>query len=138
MSEEFTPQTVKKGIDEIIAAITQNTEFEARTAGRASYEDDRFTVKLEIKLVGTEPREQKDLKWAFEHDLTPWQYGDLIEVDRKHCKVVGWRPRATKRPLLVETVGDGKQYTLPRRRTVHNRTDNGFETTTAEWERVNG
>ena len=85
-------------------------------AKSARFTDDNITFKLEINLirdgevVTPEMTALRDnYKWL--EIPEEWLTATLVCPRGEEFKIIGYKPRATKRPLIIEDVHSGAKYT---------------------------
>ena len=77
--------------------------------GNFTYEANRFRTTLKVKLKSALTEEQFNVGV-----LSPYALNDIIQVDGNRYKVVGWRKKARKRALVVETATGKVGHMMPR------------------------
>ena len=76
-------------------------------------------IRLAVSLDGERPltaREQAlqdelERREGGKHELDPQKSGATI--DGQECILVGYKPRATKRPFVIKMLQTGKEYVIP-------------------------
>ena len=87
------------------------------TRGRASYTSDNMTLKLNVSTIDNDgsvmTREATDFNtYASVHGITK-SLGDVITHMGHNYKIIGFKPRSTKYPVIMEKITDGKKYKFP-------------------------
>jgi len=90
---DYTRQEMNKKLEELGKEIGLDFEL-----GNFTYEANRFLTTLKVKLKSALTEEQFNVGV-----LSPYDLNDIIKVDGNRYKVVGWRKKARKRALIVET-----------------------------------
>lgn len=87
-------------------------------AGQVRYQQDGFSCsfKLDVELVCT-PDGQDVQKIKFETDapnfgLEASDYKLAFEIYRSEYRLIGFNLRASKNPLIIEKISDGRRYSL--------------------------
>ena len=101
---DYTRQEMKKKLEELGNEIGLDFEL-----GNFTYEANRFRTTLKVKLKSALTEEQFNLGVH-----SPYALNDIIKVDSKLYKVVGWRKKARKRALVVETETGKVGHMMPR------------------------
>ena len=85
--------------------------------GNASFDEDMVHFKgFKILEIGAKPEMLKHLEDENEHRLKMGK--KLLSLDRvapfgnQKCKLVGFKPRARKKPFIVEDINTKKKYVL--------------------------
>ena len=110
---------VKKELSSVLEPYGLSMEM-----GSVTYDSDegwvRFSkIRLAVSLDGERPltAKQQALKDELErreggkHELDPQRPGATI--DGQECVLVGYKPRATKRPFIIKMLETGKEYVIP-------------------------
>ena len=86
--------------------------------GNATYDDDSVKFQFRISLSHALPPEEKALKQqlnfrkAYDHVVT--LDDSIIAEDRgQQFKLVGFKPRARKKPFIIEDIKTGGRYVCP-------------------------
>ncbi len=87
------------------------------TRGNATFGTSNMTLKMNISMIGNDgtvlTKEASDFKtYASIHNVTS-KVGDIINHLGVDYKVIGWKPRSTKYPILMEKVSNGGRYKFP-------------------------
>ena len=101
---DYTRQEMKKKLEELGKEIGLDFEL-----GNFTYEANRFRTTLKVKLKSALTEEQFNVGV-----LSPYALNDIIQVDGNRYKVVGWRKKARKRALVVETATGKVGHMMPR------------------------
>ena len=72
------------------------------TAGAVSFEPQRFTLKIEGAVIGADGKAASFAQHAHLFGLAPGDLGKRIMLGGKQFTIVGVRPNARKRPVLLE------------------------------------
>ena len=106
-------QTFRVDFAEAVAAL--ETQYHCKIAlGNITYDAQSFRSKLEVVMQNEdgliESKERIDYKSHCRlFDLKPEWLGRSFAINDKTWTVVGLKPRATKRPVVVQAA-DGKEY----------------------------
>ena len=101
---DYTRQEMNKKLEELGKEIGLDFEL-----GNFTYEANRFRTTLKVKLKSALTEEQFNVGV-----LSPYALNDIIQVDGNRYKVVGWRKKARKRALVVETATGKVGHMMPR------------------------
>ena len=101
---DYTRQEMNKKLEELGKEIGLDFEL-----GTFTYEANRFRTTLKVKLKSALTEEQFNVGV-----LSPYALNDIIQVDGNRYKVVGWRKKARKRALVVETATGKVGHMMPR------------------------
>tara|TARA_B110001454_G_C12380533_1_gene292408 strand:- start:41 stop:463 length:423 start_codon:yes stop_codon:yes gene_type:complete len=87
------------------------------TRGNASFGISNMSLKLNVSKVGVDgtvmTKEATDFNtYASMHNITS-KLGDMISHLGEDYKVIGWKPRSSKYPVLMEKVSNGGRYKFP-------------------------
>lgn len=115
---------IRAELDTVIAAKLAELGLEGGLLN-GRFDDSLVTFKCEVKLAGSLSKRDKDLNDALyyfaeveSYDLDGVEPKQIIEaeylVDGQRFKLVGYNSRATKRPLIIQSVKDGTKYTVPK------------------------
>lgn len=112
-------KTVKMiGMDVEKALIDVSKKYNVNIKrGSTRYDSNNMNMKLEISVINSNgdvmSREAMDYKnYAPMYNIES-ELGDVIYHMGKEYKVVGWKPRSTKYPVLMEEVNSGTVYKFP-------------------------
>lgn len=78
------------------------------TAKGMTFNESNFTGRYEAHIKGGMPKIERDYIQRNPHLGLPPLFS-VVQLNGKPYKIVGWRKRATKRPVLLER--NGKNYT---------------------------
>ena len=101
---DYTRQEMNKKLEELGRDIGLDFEL-----GNFTYEANRFRTTLKVKLKSALTEEEFNVGVH-----SPYALNDIIKVDSKRYKVVGWRKKARKRALVVETETGKVGHMMPR------------------------
>ena len=101
---DYTRQEMNKKLEELGKEIGLDFEL-----GNFTSEANRFRTTLKVKLKSALTEEQFNVGV-----LSPYALNDIIQVDGNRYKVVGWRKKARKRALVVETATGKVGHMMPR------------------------
>lgn len=87
------------------------------TRGNASFGISNMTLKLNVSKVGVDgtvmTKEATDFNTYASMYNTTSKLGDIISHLGEDYKVIGWKPRSRKYPVLVEKISSGGKYKFP-------------------------
>jgi hypothetical protein len=102
-------------INETLAQLGASMDMSIE-AKSARFTDDNITFKLEINLIRdgeVVTPEMTALRDNYKYLGVPeeWLTATLVDPRGEEFKLVGYKPRATKRPFIIEDVHSGAKYT---------------------------
>ncbi|MBC8428244.1 hypothetical protein H8D04_00030 [bacterium] len=85
--------------------------------GNASFTSDNMTLKLNVSTIGNDgnvmTKEATDFNtYASMYGITK-SLGDVVNYMGGEYKIVGFKPRSKKYPVIVEKLNDGGRYKFP-------------------------
>ena len=101
---EFDRPTLRALRGEIAAALkaVATKHGIALTAAGVSFDAQRFTLKIEGAVIGADGKAGSFAQHAHLFGLAPGDLGKRIMLGGKRFTIVGLRPNARKRPVLLE------------------------------------
>jgi len=82
--------------------------------GNASFTSDNMTLKLNVSTIGNDgnvmTKEATDFNTYASMNGVTKSLGDIITHGGHNYKLVGWKPRSKKYPVLVEKITTGKKF----------------------------
>jgi hypothetical protein len=96
--------------------------------GRVTYDpsNGEISFKLTIKVPNEDGKlsDSKDVRAfeAFKHrhpEIENHNVGDVFKSARTCYKIIGYRPRAHKRPVMAENLNTGKTFVFPAKALAH-------------------
>ena len=120
--DKITPKYIDKVRNKLQSIIDkEKLNFNVKF-GNATYDDDTFTMKLEVSLPNAKSKEEK----ALEHEIKvrnanrswikPLDPTKIAEIKNSqgHIKysLCGYRPKARKNPFIVLNLTDNKKYII--------------------------
>ena len=116
--DNVTLKVARKRIQEALDSAADDLGISIQLQ-RISYEDDRFSAKIEAGLVGTDGEvvtlEMKALKAYSKLHGIPDEYinGKAFMYSGRLVKLAGYRTRARKNNILFKQVSDGSMFVAP-------------------------
>lgn len=117
-TQRITPnlcREMRAKINETLAQLGASMDMSIE-AKSARFTDDNITFKLEINLIRdgeVVTPEMTALRDNYKYLGVPeeWLTATLVDPRGEEFKLVGYKPRATKRPFIIEDVHSGAKYT---------------------------
>lgn len=106
---------LRVSIDKAIADLGKEHGVILET-GNASYSDNNFTIKVEgSQMVGDEVMTKEAVAYRYHsmHEQTGFELFEEFTHNGVTFKVTGYRPRATKRPILCHNMSTGRDHVFP-------------------------
>ena len=102
-----TAKSLRPTLQEALAAVAAEYGIDIEVKG-ARFSDTSCTYKLQCSVIGEEGEVKTPEARALEL-YHPELVNQLCLMDE--YKIVGFRTRASKRPLIIERLSDGKKFT---------------------------
>ena len=116
--EQFTKQNVRPTADEILKVLRDNFGYDF-DAGRITFEDSEFQLKLTVRLAGSANQYERDFELvkSMSSDLEHLNLGDWIVMADRKFKITGYNRKAKKNRLIIVDE-KGKEFACPTRATM--------------------
>jgi len=108
MIQEFnriTLEAVRKQLQNNLKDSIENVIIDV---GNCSYSATNATFKIEVRIEGTDTKEEADLKYVIDSGLYDL---DLNKYHPKY-KLVGYKTKARKNPFIIEDLTNNKKYVI--------------------------
>jgi len=106
---------VRKRIEYYMKSIETDMNVKIEL-GNITYDRDSFRVKMSARNTAdssgntVNPEEVTYEKYRAMYSLP--KFGTAVSVNGKPARIIGFKPRSTKYPVLVEMVSTGKKFKL--------------------------
>ena len=78
--------------------------------GNCSYDGGEATFKLKVLIKGA--KSQADIQFEQMAKLSDFDTDKISSLQSMAVKLVGFKPRSTKRPWIIQDVSNNKQYVI--------------------------
>jgi len=101
--------TLRAELNDALATVLEKHGLSA-TLGNMRYGDTHFHCKLEVSCGSSDETDRNEFaRHAFAYGLTGDDYGKSFTHDGKSFRIVGFKPRSPKFPIIAENM-DGKRF----------------------------
>ena len=125
-TDKITPKYIDKVRNKLQSIIDkEKLNFNVKF-GNATYDDDTFTMKLEVSLPNAKSKKEKALDYHLrmrENNkswMKPLDSKKIAEIKtsqgQRRYTLCGYRPKARKNPFIVLNLVDNKQYIMSEER----------------------
>jgi len=108
---------IRERAEELLKPLVEEMGIEANV-GNATYGHSSATFKVEFRVLsedGTPTGKDAEAfkRYEYRHGISPDALGVTFKLKGEDFRITGYRPRATKNPVLVEKVDTGHPYVVP-------------------------
>lgn len=108
MSKEHVTEIGHQVVEELQAYAEERGLLIERAGGSYDPGVGTFTLKLSIRLPGSEQKEWE--RWAELYDLPVDGFGREFSNGAERFRIAGFNPKAKRMPVIAEKLSDGRTY----------------------------